>query len=133
MARGRHERSLAALVPTQYQPGESGNKGGRPATKPITDGMRLLLAGDKDAFLKLPRTLQLIIGRWYGQAWSDPRGMALLLERIEGRVMDAPERPLPTISFVEQHFGPVHVHGAKTPPRVIDAQPSAENGNGHPH
>lgn len=123
------EASLAALVPTQYKPGQSGNPSGKPSTKPITDAMRLLLAGDKEAFMQVPRTVRLIVGRWYGQAWEDPRGMALLLDRIEGKVGDGPERPLPNITFLEQHFGTVNVQGSPRMTRTVEATPVEANGH----
>lgn len=90
--------SLAALVPTQWKAGDpSPNPTGKPKTKPITDAMRLLLDGNLEAFRRLPRPLQLVVGRWYGATLHDPRALSLLLDRIEGRVTDELPPPLPEI------------------------------------
>ncbi len=103
MVRTPTQKQLAALAVYQYPPGTSGNAGGKPKSKPLTEGMRLLLAGDVEGFMQLPKPLKLIIGRWYGQAWSSPHGMALLLERIEGKVPQTLEhRELPSVQFVMQ-------------------------------
>lgn len=114
--------SLAALVPTQWKAGDpSPNPTGKPKTKPITDAMRLLLAGDREAFIALPVPLRRLCGAWYRHAMLDPRGLALLLDRIEGRIEDAPPRPLPSISFIEQHFDNVHVTNGKAEPRIVES------------
>lgn len=114
--------ATAHLVPTQFKPGQSGNPGGKPAIKPITDAMRLLLANERDAFIALPKPLKKLCGAWYSHAVRDSRGLAVLLDRIEGKIGDGPERPLPSISFIEQHFGTVNVNAPKPPPRIVEAE-----------
>lgn len=114
-----HPNSLAALKPTQFKPGQSGNAAGGPKTKPLTDAMRLYLAGEDEAFGKLPKRLREQILAWYGDALIDPRSRALLLDRVEGKVDDAPDRPLPQITFIEEHFDGVKV--LKPAPRQVEA------------
>lgn len=110
MKRGKHPNSLKALVPTQFPPNTSGNPGGLPKTKPITSAMRMLLDGDLDGFAKVPKPTRMIVGRWYGQAWSSPYGMATLLERIEGRVPQPIEhKEMPKVAFILQ---PIMAAGA---------------------
>jgi hypothetical protein len=108
----------AHLVATQFRPGQSGNPSGKPASKFITDAMRLLLANNREAFIALPKPLKKLCGAWYSHAVRDPRGLALILDRIEGKIGDGPERALPNITFIEQHFAQVGI--AKPPPRVVD-------------
>jgi hypothetical protein len=73
-----------------WQPGESGNPNGRPATKPLSDAVRKLLASKTIAGKPLPdgRTaLEMIVLVWITKAnKGDARFLALLLERLEGKV-----------------------------------------------
>lgn len=124
-----HPNSLAALEATKWKPGQSGNSSGKPASKFITDAMRLLLAGDREAFLALPKPLKKLCGAWYSHAIRDPRGLALILDRLEGKIGDGPERVLPSMTFVEQHFGTVNVQGARAA-RLVEAAPVERNGHG---
>lgn len=106
-----------------WKPGQSGNPGGRPKTKPLTDGMRMLLEGDKEGFLALPKPLRLQIARWYGDALTCAKSRALLLDRMEGGVPRAvDDKPLPVTEFI------LEVIGQPAPPK-LNGEAVASNGS----
>lgn len=106
---------LRGLAAHQYAKGETGNAGGRPKTKPITDLMRALLAGDIETFRAAPRPLQIVVARWYGMSLDDPKALSLLLERVEGHVPKVEEQELPAIV--------VQVQSIVTNGHRVDASP----------
>ncbi|WP_433966450.1 DUF5681 domain-containing protein [Tunturiibacter gelidiferens] len=78
----QNSEKTARLAPYRFKPGQSGNPGGRPATKPITEMYERILADPKNvAAIEQAVTKILLKGNM---------AMVLLLreitERIEGKV-----------------------------------------------
>lgn len=108
------EKQLAALERNQYAPGESGNSGGRPKSKPLTDAMRLFLAGDEAEYMKVPQPTRTQVEAWYRDSLECPKSRALLLDRVEGSLPKASEqKELPRIAFTMQ---PIRRHSLPAGP-----------------
>lgn len=96
------EKQLEALVRNQYRPGETGNPGGAPRTKPISDALRALLAGDEAKWAKVPKPTQDFVTTMYGDALQGcTKSRALILDRVEGSLPRAvEEKLLPIVEFL---------------------------------
>jgi hypothetical protein len=89
------QRQLEALKPTQFQPGQTGNAGGRPKKTPITDELRRLLdetySGREKRFHGLSNVCVLAL-RLYEIALSgDLKAMQEIADRVEGKVVQRQE------------------------------------------
>lgn len=89
------QRQLEALKPTQFQPGQTGNAGGRPKKTPITDELRRLLdepySGSEKRFEGLSNVCVLAL-RLYEIALSgDLKAMQEIADRVEGKVVQRQE------------------------------------------
>lgn len=78
-----------AFVAAQFQPGQSGNPGGRPKSKPITDELNKLLA-ELTGKGKNQKTLAKAIAQaMVAQARrGNAKVLAELMNRVEGKVAD---------------------------------------------
>jgi hypothetical protein len=81
--RGKHPRSLANLV--TWQPGQTGNPGGRPKKKPITDRYLRIVETE------LPDEIRLVIGLPRGATFGDAIALAQAWQAIKGETNAARE------------------------------------------
>jgi hypothetical protein len=81
--RGKHPRSLANLV--TWQPGQTGNPGGRPKKKPITDRYLRIVETE------LPGEIRLVIGLPRGATFGDAIALAQAWQAIKGETTAAKE------------------------------------------
>jgi Family of unknown function (DUF5681) len=95
---GRREptqRQLEALKPTQFQPGQSGNAGGRPKKTPITDALRQLIeeeySGKQKRFKGLSNVRVIALRMFELAIAGDLRAMQEIADRVEGKVAQRQE------------------------------------------
>ena len=81
--RGEHPRSLANLV--TWQPGQTGNPGGRPKKKPITDRYLRIVETE------LPDEIRAAIGLPRGATFGDAIALAQARQAIKGETNAARE------------------------------------------
>lgn len=88
------ERQLAALKPTQWQPGQSGNKNGRPKKLPITDALRELLEQTAPGTKGMTRDKQLalvLFSMATGRGNKKLEALREILDRVEGKAVQRTE------------------------------------------
>lgn len=98
--REKNRGNVENLIPYQFKPGESGNPGGRPKTRPVTDYVREQLERQIPTVMrvKLPAVFAQLYGEsaTFGQmlafqmiaqaATGERRAMKEVLDRVEGKV-----------------------------------------------
>jgi hypothetical protein len=89
------QRQLEALKPTQFQPGQSGNAGGRPKIKPISDALRQLLdeaySGREKRFQGLSNLRVMALRMFELAIAGDLRAMQEIADRVEGKIAQRQE------------------------------------------
>jgi hypothetical protein len=82
-----------AMAAAQWRPGQSGNVGGRPKTKPITDALRELMAeeytGKEERFRGLTNAQVLALRLFEMAEGGDLKALEELATRLEGRAPQA--------------------------------------------
>ncbi len=121
---GTSARQGVPPIEYRWKPGESGNPGGRPSRKPLTDAIRKLLDMDRATFETYePATVaeQMALDT-IRNAKTDPRFATHMYDRAEGKVADT-----------------VHVEGGPQPLQIVLAeavrpvdQPDAESNTRDP-
>lgn len=77
---------------TSFKPGESGNPGGRPRTKPLTDALRALLDLPPGKDPKPENNWDVAAQAWFNKIRAgDLVAMKEALNRLEGKVADKVE------------------------------------------
>ena len=87
----RGKRQLhPAMVPYQFKPGQSGNPGGRPRRKPLTDMLIMFLEQIDPKDKQKRQFAQKLIREWYDRAMARSDLLMMeILNRVDGKL--APE------------------------------------------
>lgn len=87
----RGKRQLhPAMIPCQFKPGQSGNPGGRPRRKPLTDMLIMFLEQIDPKDKQKRQFAQKLIREWYDRAMARSDLLMMeILNRVDGKL--APE------------------------------------------
>jgi hypothetical protein len=102
---GQPNRTITSeMQAAQWRPGQSGNVGGRPKTKPITDALRELMAeeytGKEERFKGLTNAQVLALRLFEMAEGGDLKALEELATRLEGRAPQA-------VTMAGENGGPI--------------------------
>lgn len=98
-----------------WKPGESGNPGGRPQTKPLTDTLRRILEMPADEKFKPATKLEKAAWKWYRAILEDAKSRAQALDRLEGKVAQPVESAVRIVE-ADEDIDPGRSEAEEAPP-----------------